>query len=454
MTRNALRTFILPLLAVVFSLLLYYEFAYRLERTDFIKLITLYLGLFGMFYILYKHLRAFLPALIVCGLLFRLILLFATPSLSQDFYRFIWDGELIRMGMDPYLYSPQELYDSIRTEMPLAKDLYAGMGALSASHYSNYPPVNQFFFVLSAVLGGSTLMGKIVILKFIMILADVGILFFGFRILKLLKLPGELILLYFLNPFIILELHGNLHFEGVMAFFLLGGLWFLFKKNLIAAALFIAISISVKLIPLMFLPLMYMYLTGGKWLPEFRLFKEAAGFIVLTLVFVALSFTPFFSISNLDHFTESVGLWFSKFEFNASVYYLAREAGFWFKGYNIIGSIAPWIPVLTILTVVLLCFHRRNKDPKGLLTSMLWAVTVYLFLSTTVHPWYLTIPLLLSVLTDKRFVLAWTALVFLSYFTYSSEPYRESTLLLLIQYGIVFIFFFREMVWGKKIRAF
>ena len=445
---------LLLIFAAALSLFFYYEFAFKLDRSDFGKLYSLYFGLFAMFLFLWKFGKDRFKSLVLAGIVFRILLCFSLPNLSQDYYRFIWDGELLVRGLNPYMHRPSELIDTLRQGFPMAGDLYRGMGTLSASHYSNYPPVNQFFFFLAAALGGSSLSGKVLVLKLIMLLADLGILYSGTRLLKLLKRPESLILLYFLNPFVILELDGNLHFEGVMMCFFLWGLILLFKGRITGAGIATGVSISVKLIPLMFLPLLLMYLSKGTLRPARRDLYRSLMFAVITLAVVLLSFLPFLSPTNLMHFNDSVGLWFSTFEFNGSLYYIARAIGYQIKGYNIIGSIGPWIPALTIFTVLLLCLRPENKKPEGLITSMALAITVYLFISTTVHPWYLTTPLLLTLLLDKRYALVWTGLAALSYFAYSMEPYRESTLLLVIQYSLVFYVFIREMILKRPIRAF
>ncbi|MBL7473063.1 putative hexosyltransferase [Robertkochia sediminum] len=439
---------------VALSTLFYHIFAYNLERTNSLALLTIYGSLFIVYLLLYKYGRDHFAQMVGAGLLFRLILLFAIPNLSQDFYRFIWDGELMLMGTDPYLYTPDELFKEVSGKMPDAGILYEGMGALSASHYSNYPPLNQVFFALAAFLGQHSLEARVIVLKLIMILGDLMTLWFGARILKLLQKPRSLLLLYFLNPFVILELTGNLHFEGVMMGFLTGGLWFLFRKRYPLAVLFIAASISLKLIPLIFLPLLYMHYTNGQWLPGTKRTLGALVFTGAILLLAALSFTPFTSFTNLEHFTASVNLWFSRFEFNASLYYLAREVGFWIKGYNVIGSIAPWIPVITLGTVLALCFNKRNGEPKQLLTSMLWAITIYLFISTTVHPWYLATPLILAVMLHKKYMVVWTGLVMLSYTAYAHPEYKENALLLWVEYGVTFIIFYLEMIRRKRIKAF
>ena len=189
------------------------------------------------------------------GIASRFVFFAATPNLSQDFYRFIWDGKLLLDGINPFQYTVEQLLASDFFSAENYKGLQEGMGNLNASHYSNYPPINQLFFYLSALLGGKTILGNIIVLRSFIILSDIGILYFGRKILQLLQLPKHQIFWYFLNPFIIIELTGNLHFEGIMLFFFVVSLYFLLQQKWIIAALFLSISISTKLVPLLFLPL-------------------------------------------------------------------------------------------------------------------------------------------------------------------------------------------------------
>ncbi|MGB3774983.1 MAG: polyprenol phosphomannose-dependent alpha 1,6 mannosyltransferase MptB, partial [Leeuwenhoekiella sp.] len=249
----------IPLLLILSALALYVSFAYDLQRWDFIKLITLYIALGFLTYKIIPIFRSNWSILVVISVIFRLVFLLATPNLSQDFYRFLWDGEVLLSGLNPYLFTPQELL-STGAEIAHADQLYTGMGTLSASHFTNYPPINQLFFAIAAFFGKSSLLGGIIALRTLIIAADLGILYVGTKILEHLKLPKHRIFWYVLNPFIIIELTGNLHFEGVMLFFLLFSIYLLICKKWIWAAVLFGISISVKLLPLMLLPLFWQFL--------------------------------------------------------------------------------------------------------------------------------------------------------------------------------------------------
>jgi hypothetical protein len=50
--------------------------------------------------------RQSVPLGLIWGLavLFRLTLLFSPPSLSDDIYRYLWDGHLLNLGVNPYAF--------------------------------------------------------------------------------------------------------------------------------------------------------------------------------------------------------------------------------------------------------------------------------------------------------------------------------------------------------------
>lgn len=442
-----LKLYKFPVLLALSCLAFYFSFGYGLERSDFPRLILLYTALCFLSYKLVNMLKADLRLLIGFAVLFRLIFLFALPNLSQDYFRFIWDGRLVAEGWNPYQYIPDKLINLENFSIAQSKELVMGMGNLSAGHFSNYPPLNQLIFTIAGWISSSSILGSVIIFRIIIILADLGTLFFGRKLLKSLGLPEHQIFWYILNPFIIIEMTGNLHFESVMVFFLIWSLYLLHQRKWFWSAVIFGLSISVKLLPLLFLPLLFNYFSRSK--EQLGLRKLIIYYLVCILTGI-ISFLPFYSAEVVSNFLGSIGLWFGKFEFNASIYYLVRWIGFQVKGYNIIETAGKVLPIISIIIILGLSFFRRFQNTKQLITNMLFAVTAYLLLSTTVHPWYLAIPLILSVFTEFKYVLIWSAVIMLSYYAYSNPEYQENMWLVTIEYIALIGFMIYEFYKGKS----
>ena len=411
----------------------YSALAYCISREQTALLFSSYFVTGALTYFLIPSLS--LKQLLFWGSAFRLIFLLATPALSQDFYRFIWDANVQLLGISPYHFSPNELIEKNPNLFHEATFLWQKMGTLSAMHYSNYPPVNQWFFVICVALGKSTFV-SLLLFRCIIILADIGIFLIAQKILKHLNQNPQKIAFYFLNPLVIIELTGNLHWEGVMIFFFLLGLFFLLKnKNITLTATFFALGIATKLIPILLMPQLKHLLQQKKY------FLLGGSTFVITLLFCL----PFFYETPINHYLKTIQLWFNRFEFNASIYYIIREIGYHTHGYNIIRKWGKIYPYLIIAIILIFSFVKKNDTPKKMFTAMLFCLSTYFFIATTIHPWYITFLIALSIFTKYKFPLLWGALVFMSYATYNHPQFKETISLLWIQYVAVYGMLFYEI---------
>lgn len=438
---------------IVISILLYFYFAYFVQRENFLQVSLTYGILFLPFLYFLNFEKKNFQLLIGLTVLFRLVFLFAIPNLSQDFYRFIWDGRMILEGFNPFISLPETFIQERNFPVNQAVDLYNGMGQLNGSHFTNYPPINQLNFLIAAIFSNSSILGAVVVMRIQILLADVGILYFGKKILEKLHLPVHHIFLYALNPFIIIELTGNLHFEPVMLFFLVWSLYLLLNKKWIWAAVLLGLSVSVKLIPLLFLPLFYQWFVFEKVKGErqrVKGFLRLLGFGSIVVLTNIILFLPFVSSELISSYSNSVGLWFRNFEFNASFYYIAREIGYLFRGYNEIAVIGKIMPLIALAFLLGITFFRKNKKPQELITALLIGMTFYYFTTTTMHPWYLASLVLLSVFTKYRFTIIWSVVIILTYHAYANDPWHENLWFVGIEYLIVFAVLLFEISQIKK----
>lgn len=368
--------------------------------------------------------------LLAIGLAARLILFLGLPSLSDDLYRFIWDGTLLREGFSPYALLPAEyLTQGIQG---VDQQLYDQLN--SQPYYSVYPPLNQLFFWISASISTSWL-AQANVLRVVLLMADLGSVYFLYRLLQLHQKDLSVIGWFFLNPLLILEATGSIHFEGLVVFFLLLGLCAFEKNRMISSGIGLGLAAATKLLPLIFLPAIVI----RKW------FRDGATVGIVAGLVVSIGLIPFINSAILSGMQSSLGLYFQKFEFNASVYFLLREVGFWLKGYNLISILGPALSGITILGIVGLAL-RGQRRKWAVHKTMLFSLSLYLLLATTVHPWYILPLIALGLLSGFYYPIAWALMIFVTYFGYQEAGFELSAIWVVLEYGVVLSTFAIELI--------
>ncbi|HHP7241006.1 MAG TPA: hypothetical protein ACFCUD_05010 [Cyclobacteriaceae bacterium] len=370
------------------------------------------------------------------GIMARLLLLFTFPNLSDDFYRFIWDGRLINAGINPFSNLPV-YYLTHETVPGLDNALFNKLN--SPDYFTIYPPLNQLIFFLSAYLFPTSILGAVNFMRVILVTTDIGNYFLLRKLAPLSGLPKNTALLYFLNPLVIIETSGNLHFEGVMAFFLLLGLVGYHKQHAILNSLGLSAGIATKLIPIILLPSFLFKLER----------KNLIRLYVYTALFTILFFLPLVDNTFINGLSSSISLYFKKFEFNGSIYQIAREIGYWVKGYNYISRIGPLMGMLTFLSIMGMIIYNKNKNIR-LEVLFLFSFIIYFAFATTVHPWYMITLVAISVLTRYRFPVIWSFLIFITYLGYQKNGgYEINVLWIVIEYTILSLFIIFEIYLTK-----
>ena len=442
---------VIPGLILLFAGVLYLGFG--VDRTSAGSLLAGFTAAFGGYALLigrgsYGRLRWLIGA----GIALRVALVFAFPLLSDDLYRFLWDGYLINAGENPFAHLPAHYLAAGNGVPGLTQELFDRLN--SPEYHTIYPPVAQGVFTAATWLFPESWYGGAMVIKLVLLACELGSLRLLWRLLRALRqaqegprppVPGTVeergkaapdrsnLLYYWLNPLVIVEVTGNLHFEGAMVFFLLLAYYLLQRYQWVAAAAAFAASVASKLLPLMLLPFLVRRLTGA--------FTRTKPFLVFSVAFGAFTvvfFLPFLlSPDFIAGFRSSLELYQQKFEFNASLYYLAREVGYWQVGWNKIATFGPLLAKASAVGILLLALLDRRSDWASLPAGWLFAFVLYLLCATTVHPWYLCVPIVLSVFTRWRFPLVWSFLIMLTYTNYLTEPYEEQLWLVLTEYVLV-----------------
>ena len=367
--------------------------------------------------------------LLILGVSLRLILFISMPSLSDDVYRFMWDGTLLKNEIHPFEHLPGFYLD--KELNGINKELFNHLN--SKEHFTIYPPVNQLIFWISSVVGNSNWLLATNVIRVMLLLADLGAFWFLSKLLDRYKMPRYLAFLYFLNPLVILEFVGNLHFEGIVIGFLLGGMYWFEKSKKLLSAISFGLAIGTKLLPYIYLP--YLFIAGLK--------EKKWTISVLAGIVSVATFLPLLNEHFINGMQSSVNLYFRKFEFNASVYFLIREIGFWITGFNQIAKIGPVLSILSLLAILFISLLGASKKwtlPK----TMLFILTSYLLFSTTVHPWYILPLIILGILSGYYFPVVWSFMIFLTYLGYSETSFQLPSYVVVIEYATVLVAFFIE----------
>lgn len=398
---------------------------YLVPRTDFLSALLVFSALFFIYGALYRLTGAqlSLKRILLLALIVRLVLLIAVPPWSEDYIRFVWDGQLLLQGHNPYTLTPGEVMAMPRpASSGFLQELYGGMN--SPDYHSVYTPANQLVFWLAAGLADENLTRAVVVIRLILIVFEMLTLILMYRMLELLRMPPKRTLLYGFNPLVIMEVTGNLHFEGMMLTFILAGMLFLLRNAPAASGAFLGAAVAVKLNPLMLVPVFL------KKLP-----KSARGNFIITCTFViSVGLAPLLWGNALEGYLESLGLYASSFEFNASFYYLLRETGYWTHGYNLIGVWGPLLKWITLLMIAGVAWKTGKGSAVTWIEKLLLVYWFFFLFSTVVHTWYILPAVAISTFTQKRAFLVWSFLVFLSYHAYQREDYSESFWILGVEY--------------------
>lgn len=421
----------------VFRLLVFAAFQFHLafailvDRSNSFAVLGSFAGLWLIFLIQWADQNISVKKIVAIGILLRSCYLLAFPELSDDFWRYMWDGLISSEGYSPYFSTPT---DWLTWMGPSPYDeLYPFLN--SPDYYSIYPPVLQFIFKVAATISGSDPYHFVVVLRSIILAAELGSMILIWKLLNAWNLKGRNLMLYAFNPLVIVEFAGNLHGEVFMIFFVLLSLWLLTEKRQFLSAVAFGFSVGAKLLPLMFLPF---FIKRLGWI-------KTAVFGSLVTITVAALYAPHWSIELVQNTRETLALYFAHFEFNGSIYYLIREIGFWYKGYNIIGSTGVWLPRIVLLTILAIAFYNKDKSIKGLPKLMMLAWFIYYALATTVNPWYVAVLAAFLPFTKYRFALLWLILVPLSYHAFGNISYQENLWIIGLEYVPVYSWFLFEV---------
>lgn len=186
--------------------------------------------------------------ILVLAALLRLLFVTRQPELSDDLYRYLWDGDAVLRGQNPFALAPAEA-------QPATPELAALRAKVNHPELVTiYPPAAQFLFAAARGVHGGTTGAKL-----LFSLLDLGACALLLALLRRTEAPTWRLALYAWHPLPVLEIAGSGHIDGAAGVALLAALLLLARSKesrrdaVLAGALF-AIAVMIKLLPLVLLP--------------------------------------------------------------------------------------------------------------------------------------------------------------------------------------------------------
>lgn len=208
-------------------------------------------------------------AILLAAACLRLILLPLPATLSDDIYRYVWDGRVAGAGLNPYFLAPDspELDD-------LRDDLWERLPHRQVA--TVYPPLAMAIFSIAARLPAPTLA-----LKLILSLIDLGSCALLLLLIRRLGVPEHRAIWYAWNPLVTLEIAGMGHVDalGVAALLVVAVALMSRPPRAVLAGVAAAAAVVAKLVPLVGLPA-WARQSGRPWV----FVAVAAGLLVVSLV--------------------------------------------------------------------------------------------------------------------------------------------------------------------------
>lgn len=308
--------------------------------------------------------RSTLLIVIVFAVLFRLSVLFAPPYLSDDIYRYVWDGRVQAAGINPYRYVPADpALAHLRDDK-----IYPRINRRDNAH-TIYPPVAEGFWFLTTRVSESVTWMKATMICF------EGIAIWAIaQLLASFGMPRQRILLYAWHPLTVWEFAGNGHIDALAIAFISLALLARRHNAETAAGLSLASAALVKLFPAVLLPGIY---KRGDWKMP-----------IIFAITIIVAYLPYLGVGPrgvvgfLPGYAQERGM------LSGEQFFLLAAARRVSPGFHIptIAYIAFAMLVLAALAIWI--WRRQTRGPDDYVSNSLVLACAFIVLLAPHFPWY------------------------------------------------------------------
>jgi len=334
----------------------------------------------------------------IAAIVFRLLLLTTSPTLSDDVYRYLWDGHLVAEGVNPYAFA----IDDPRGD---AHEIPARALANNRSLSSPYLPTVHAVFGAAAL----ALPSEPIVLQVIMVLFDLATAFLLARLLALAGLPDRRLMLYLWNPLVIVEVAHGTHLDALMIMLSMAALVLTYGDRrsgpagvaaTVGAPIALALATLTRFLPVLFLPVLF-----WRWSWLQRTVYAATCALVVAPFGLGAGFGLVGETTGTGVF-GSARAYSDTFRFNSGIYHWTERwissQGLDDKGWNEPINLTKLVIVALFAVAMLAVWWRARRvtETRAALRLMAVPFGIYIALAPVMHPWYL-----LSLLTMLIFVM-------------------------------------------------
>jgi alpha-1,6-mannosyltransferase len=339
---------------------------------------------------------------LVLAALWHVPFLLAPPGLDDDIHRYLWDGRVQRLGYNPF--------DVVPSDPALAALHTPETRTLNNPEVpSPYPAGAQLFF--RAV---TSIHESIFALKLAFVICEIATVFVLLDVLRRSRQSAHWILAYAWHPLLAADVAGSGHVDIVGVLLLLVSVAALARRWRAIAAVAFALAVSVKLIPIVLLPL---------FCKRVRVRDGLLAAAVLGLLYV-----PFFSWKRIP--VGSLGTYVQSFRFNDPLFALLERVA------------APQLVVgfAVLVGVLAAIWFRRNSETYSS-EAIAWPMAASLLCAPVIYPWYLLwlLPFVRSVSTLPLII--WSVSIIPTYYVWHLRtiggPWVVPGWIMLWEYGCV-----------------
>ena len=354
------------------------------------------------------------------GIILRVLMLFSAPILEDDYLRYLWDGAVTANGINPYMYSPEEVLGGtgIPTELSeLAEESGEIIHGINHPEVRTiYPPIAQAFFALSYWLDSWSLISW----KLILIVFDLATLSLIFNALGILKLPSSYLIIYWWNPLLLKEIFNSAHLDVLVFPFVLSAIIMASQNRYIRSTVTLIIGMGIKLWPVFLLPILLRPIISKP--------KELLSALVVAAISIGILFLPIY-LSGLDNSSGFIAygqswqnndsafrilIYISELSLDLLHYETFHK--YTVARFLVIALIAIWIAYITLGKTF------KNED---LFKKSLLIIAFVFLISPTQFPWYYTWLIPFLAIKPRFSLLLLTALLPMYYLRYYFEPRGE-----------------------------